>query len=73
MEDRETNNDRPNAAAAQAASTENPARVAGLQSRQAIIDICHDGLYLMEAERLNQLTATLADLKARTTDLRRYL
>jgi len=27
----------------------------------------------MEAERLNQIAASLADLKARTDELRRYL
>jgi len=27
----------------------------------------------MEAERLNQIAASLADLKTRTDDLRRYL
>jgi hypothetical protein len=32
-----------------------------------------EGNAVMEAERLNQIAALLADLKARTDELRRYL
>jgi hypothetical protein len=40
--------------------------------RSAIISVCGQGTS-MEAERLNQIAASLADLKARTDELRRYL
>ena len=40
--------------------------------RSAIISVCLEGTS-MEAERLNQIAASLADLKARTDELRRYL
>jgi hypothetical protein len=39
----------------------------------AIIDIYSKGRIAMEAERLNQIAGTLADLRTRAAELRRYL
>ena len=40
--------------------------------RSAIIFVCVEGTS-MEAERVNQVAASLADLKQRAAELRRYL
>jgi len=54
------------------------ATFAQAQARPALYKALHEheqqniGI-LMEAERINQIEATLADLSARTEDLRRYL
>ena len=45
----------------------------GSPLRSAIIYDCPQGLPAMEAERVNQISASLADLKQRTAELRRYL
>jgi hypothetical protein len=43
------------------------------RGRWDIISLSPEGIAAMEAERLNQLAASLTDLAARTADLRRYL
>jgi hypothetical protein len=47
------------------------ARKSGVRS--AIISDSPQGLPAMEAERVNQIAASLADLRQRTAELRRYL
>jgi hypothetical protein len=43
------------------------------ESGSAIIFVCPRIAIAMEAERINQIAASLEDLRARTADLRRYL